>query len=61
VRFGALRLDDLPVGAHRRLKGSEVEGLRRGDWSTSADADAPPAQPPPRGRPPGRPKRAHVK
>jgi 23S rRNA pseudouridine2605 synthase len=61
VRFGALRLDDLPVGAHRRLKGSEVEGLRRGDWSTSADADAPPPQPPPRGRPPGRPKRSHVR
>ena len=29
VRFGALRLDDLPEGAHRRLKASEVAGLRR--------------------------------
>ncbi len=30
VRFGALRLDDLPEGAHRRLKQAEVEGLRKG-------------------------------
>jgi 23S rRNA pseudouridine2605 synthase len=30
TRFGPLRLDDLPEGAHRRLKQSEVEGLRRG-------------------------------
>ena len=29
VRFGALRLDDLPEGAHRRLKRAEVEGLRK--------------------------------
>ena len=29
VRFGPLRLDDLPEGAHRRLKGAEVEGLRK--------------------------------
>lgn len=29
VRFGALRLDDLPKGAHRRLKAAEVEGLRK--------------------------------
>ncbi len=29
VRFGALRLDDLPEGAHRRLKQTEVEGLRK--------------------------------
>lgn len=29
IRFGPLRLDDLPAGAHRRLKGAEVEGLRR--------------------------------
>ncbi|MFP5362158.1 MAG: pseudouridine synthase [Thermoleophilia bacterium] len=29
IRFGPLRLDDLPEGAHRRLKGAEVEGLRR--------------------------------
>ena len=29
VRFGALRLDDLPEGAHRRLKQAEVEGLRK--------------------------------
>ena len=29
VRFGPLRLDDLPEGAHRRLKAAEVEGLRR--------------------------------
>jgi 23S rRNA pseudouridine2605 synthase len=28
VRFGPLRLDDLPEGAHRRLKAAEVEGLR---------------------------------
>jgi 23S rRNA pseudouridine2605 synthase len=31
VRFGPLRLDDLPEGAHRRLKASEVERLRRAD------------------------------
>jgi 23S rRNA pseudouridine2605 synthase len=30
VRFGPLRLDDLPEGSHRRLKAAEVEGLRRG-------------------------------
>jgi 23S rRNA pseudouridine2605 synthase len=30
VRFGPLRLDDLPEGAHRRLKQAEVEQLRRG-------------------------------
>ncbi len=30
IRFGPLRLDDLPEGAHRRLKAAEVEGLRRG-------------------------------
>lgn len=29
VRFGALRLDDLPEGAHRRLRQAEVEGLRK--------------------------------
>jgi 23S rRNA pseudouridine2605 synthase len=29
IRFGGLRLDDLPAGAHRRLKAAEVEGLRR--------------------------------
>ena len=29
VRFGPLRLDDLPEGAHRRLKAAEVENLRR--------------------------------
>jgi 23S rRNA pseudouridine2605 synthase len=29
VRFGPLRLDDLPEGAHRRLRASEVEGLRK--------------------------------
>ena len=29
VRFGALRLDDLPKGAHRRLRAAEVEGLRK--------------------------------
>jgi 23S rRNA pseudouridine2605 synthase len=29
VRFGPLRLDDLPAGAHRRLRASEVEGLRK--------------------------------
>jgi 23S rRNA pseudouridine2605 synthase len=31
IRFGALRLDDLPAGGHRRLKAAEVEGLRRSD------------------------------
>ncbi len=30
TRFGPLRLDDLPEGAHRRLKQAEVEALRRG-------------------------------
>ena len=30
IRFGGLRLDELPEGAHRRLKASEIEGLRRG-------------------------------
>jgi 23S rRNA pseudouridine2605 synthase len=30
TRFGPLRLDDLPEGAHRRLKQAEVEQLRRG-------------------------------
>jgi 23S rRNA pseudouridine2605 synthase len=30
TRFGPLRLDDLPEGAHRRLKQAEVESLRRG-------------------------------
>jgi 23S rRNA pseudouridine2605 synthase len=29
IRFGALRLDDLPEGAHRRLRAAEVETLRR--------------------------------
>ena len=29
VRFGPLRLDDLPEGGHRRLKAAEVEGLRK--------------------------------
>lgn len=29
VRFGPLRLDDLPSGGHRRLRAAEVEGLRR--------------------------------
>jgi len=29
IRFGPLRLDDLPEGAHRRLKAAEVENLRR--------------------------------
>ena len=40
VRFGSLRLDDLPEGAHRRLRGSEVEGLRRSDWASAPDDDA---------------------
>ena len=31
VRFGPLRLDDLPAGGHRRLKAAEVEALRRWD------------------------------
>jgi 23S rRNA pseudouridine2605 synthase len=30
TRFGPLRLDELPEGAHRRLKQAEVEQLRRG-------------------------------
>jgi pseudouridine synthase len=51
IRFGALRLDDLPEGAHRRLKRSEVESLRRGDWSAAAESEPPPP------RPSGRPKR----
>jgi len=29
VRFGPLRLDDLPEGGHRRLRAAEVETLRR--------------------------------
>ena len=29
IRFGPLRLDDLPEGGHRRLKAAEVENLRR--------------------------------
>jgi 23S rRNA pseudouridine2605 synthase len=29
IRFGPLRLEDLPEGAHRRLKAAEVENLRR--------------------------------
>ena len=29
IRFGPLRLDDLPEGAHRRLRAAEVEHLRR--------------------------------
>jgi 23S rRNA pseudouridine2605 synthase len=29
IRFGPLRLDDLPEGAHRRLKAAEVANLRR--------------------------------
>lgn len=29
VRFGSLRLDDLPEGGHRRLRAVEVEGLRK--------------------------------
>ncbi len=29
VRFGPLRLDDLPEGGHRRLKAGEVERLRK--------------------------------
>ena len=42
VRFGSLRLDDLPEGAHRRLRGAEVEGLRRSDWASATDDDAQP-------------------
>ena len=37
VRFGPLRLDDLPEGAHRRLRAAEVEGLRK---SSPARRDA---------------------
>ena len=29
VAFGPLRLGDLPLGGHRRLKAAEVEALRR--------------------------------
>jgi len=52
IRFGSLRLDDMPEGAHRRLKGAEVEGLRRGDWAVAAD------EPPPAPRAHRRPKRS---
>ena len=31
IRFGGLRLDDLAVGAHRRLKAAEVERARCGE------------------------------
>jgi 23S rRNA pseudouridine2605 synthase len=37
IRFGGLRLDDLAVGAHRRLKGSEVEALRRSEPRRDGD------------------------
>ncbi|HUR85851.1 MAG TPA: pseudouridine synthase [Solirubrobacteraceae bacterium] len=40
VRFGPLRLDDLPEGAHRRLKGAEVEGLRRAFDGAAREARA---------------------
>ncbi len=36
VRFGPLRLDDLPEGAHRRLKAAEVEGLRKASAAPAA-------------------------
>ena len=55
VRFGSLRLDDLPEGAHRRLRGSEVEGLRRSDWASTPDDEAQPTR-----HAAGRPKRSHV-
>ena len=41
VRFGALRLDELPEGGHRRLKAAEVEALRRGDPGRTASARTP--------------------
>jgi len=36
VRFGPLRLDDLPEGGHRRLKAAEVETLR--NWEPTEGA-----------------------
>jgi 23S rRNA pseudouridine2605 synthase len=36
VRFGPLRLDDLPEGGHRRLKAREVEELRGGAAAAAA-------------------------
>ena len=39
IRFGPLRLDDLPEGGHRRLKAAEVEGLRKGSGVRSPAAD----------------------
>jgi 23S rRNA pseudouridine2605 synthase len=39
IRFGALRLDDLPAGGHRRLKAAEVEGLRTPPDRRSREAD----------------------
>ena len=41
IRFGALRLDELPEGGHRRLKAAEVEALRRGDPGRTASARTP--------------------
>ena len=41
IRFGALRLDELPEGGQRRLKAAEVEALRRGDPGRTASARTP--------------------
>ena len=48
VRFGPLRLDDLPEGGHRRLRAAEVEGLRKASAARAAAAARPrdPSLPP---------------
>ena len=38
TRFGPLRVGDLPVGAHRRLSGAEVEDLRKAAAAPVASA-----------------------
>jgi 23S rRNA pseudouridine2605 synthase len=40
VRFGPLRLDDLPEGGHRRLKAAEVEALRQWEVAEGANSRA---------------------
>ncbi len=40
VAFGPLRLGDLPLGGHRRLKAAEVEELRRAGRAAQAPAPA---------------------
>lgn len=51
VRFGPLRLGDLPPGAHRRLSETEVDLLRsagRGGRRGAARSSGAPGRPPPR-------------